>query len=97
MAINGKPFQYALISRQGCTRAGTRFNSRGIDAKGNVSNFAETEQIVTTAGRLFSFVQVRGSIPIYWTQTANVYYKPKLQIQQDQRAVSCSLYNLTIE
>ena len=37
------PFQYILISRRSSNRAGTRYHSRGIDEKGNVSNFVETE------------------------------------------------------
>lgn len=39
-------FDFALISRQGCKRTGTRYNVRGIDKNGNVANFVETEQII---------------------------------------------------
>ena len=39
------------------------------DPTGNVANFVETEEVVTTpAGDLASYVQVRGSIPLLWTQ-----------------------------
>lgn len=31
----------AVISRLGCKRAGTRFNTRGVDDDGNVANFVE--------------------------------------------------------
>jgi SacI homology domain len=34
---SGKPSSLTLISRLSCRRAGTRFNSRGIDDDGNVS------------------------------------------------------------
>lgn len=37
----------------------------------------ETEQIVEFAGDKSSFVQTRGSIPLFWSQTPNLKYKPK--------------------
>jgi hypothetical protein len=52
-----------VVSRRGWARAGTRFNKRGIDAEGNVGNFAETETILRTPTKCFSFVQLRGSVP----------------------------------
>ncbi|KAF9581927.1 hypothetical protein BGW38_000885 [Lunasporangiospora selenospora] len=91
--INKKSFTFGLISRRSRHRAGTRYFSRGVDAKGSVSNFNETEQIVVAdAGAdglastvpggqiILSHVQTRGSIPIYWTQINNIKYTPKLQI-----------------
>ena len=55
--------------------AGTRFNARGIDEEGNTANFVESEMIVECRSMniVFSHVQIRGSIPIFWTQ------KPKKQ------------------
>lgn len=40
---NGSPViaTLSLISRMGWKRAGTRFNTRGIDDDGNTANFAE--------------------------------------------------------
>lgn len=35
-----------IISRRSNKKAGTRYYARGIDDKGNVANFTETEQIV---------------------------------------------------
>jgi synaptojanin len=58
-----------LISRRSCDRTGTRYNCRGVDDEGNVANFVETEQILITNNNYFSYVQVRGSVPIYWEQT----------------------------
>lgn len=55
-----------LVSRLGCRRAGTRFNSRGMDDEGNVANFVETEVVIWDAhgeGSAFAYCQVRGSIP----------------------------------
>lgn len=60
--------QYAIISRRGKRRAGTRYLCRGADLRGNVANFVETEQIVSRNGWLTSFLQIRGSIPVVWTQ-----------------------------
>ncbi|XHG05215.1 hypothetical protein AWENTII_008459 [Aspergillus wentii] len=65
------PSTFTIISRQSSRRAGTRFNSRGIDDDGNVANFVETELILwIPTGITFSYVQVRGSVPIFWEQTA---------------------------
>lgn len=57
-----------LISRLSCRRAGTRFNARGIDDEGNVANFVETETIIATDEWVFSFTQIRGSVPLFWEQ-----------------------------
>ncbi len=58
-----------LISRRRFEMAGTRFNARGIDEEGNVANFVETEMIVEypSENLIFSHVQVRGSIPLFWS------------------------------
>lgn len=65
----GLPSTMTLISRLSCRRAGTRFNARGMDDDGNVANFVETETIFWTPdGVCFSYVQVRGSVPIFWEQ-----------------------------
>ena len=50
-----------IIARKEVERMGSRFYSRGIDTKGNVSNFAETEQIlrIRKPGRnIFIFVRL---------------------------------------
>lgn len=77
VSINGHVFSWILISRRSTRRAGTRLFCRGIDSQGNVSNFVETEQIVEYNGEKVSFVQIRGSIPIFWYQTPNLRLKPK--------------------
>lgn len=67
------PSTLTLISRLSCKRAGTRFNSRGIDDDGNVANFVETETIYwAPSGSCFSYVQVRGSVPIFWEQQSGL-------------------------
>ncbi|KAK3995355.1 putative inositol-1,4,5-trisphosphate 5-phosphatase [Cladorrhinum sp. PSN332] len=72
-AKTGLPSYLTVISRLSCRRAGTRFNSRGIDDDGNVANFVETETTYwSPAGAVFSYVQVRGSVPVFWEQTAGL-------------------------
>lgn len=81
------PSSLTLISRLSCRRAGTRFNSRGIDDDGNVANFVESETIYwgpvgqsavdpssteKPAGICFSYVQIRGSVPVFWEQAAGL-------------------------
>ena len=58
-----------VVSRKSRRRAGTRYNSRGVDQCGHVANFVETEQLVYTPHHLSAFVSVRGSIPVFWKQT----------------------------
>ncbi|KAI0164884.1 SacI homology domain-containing protein [Xylariaceae sp. FL1272] len=70
---SGLPSFLTVISRLSCRRAGTRFNSRGIDDDGHVANFVETETIYwSPSGVLFSYAQVRGSVPVFWEQTAGL-------------------------
>ncbi|KAI9103073.1 SacI homology domain-containing protein [Phlyctochytrium arcticum] len=67
--MSGDPYRMALISRLSCKRAGTRLLSRGVNDDGHVSNFVETEFLVYHQHMTFSFVQVRGSVPVFWEQT----------------------------
>ena len=46
--------------------AGTRYLSRGLDEDGNVANFVETEQLLIYKDFIYSFVQIRGSVPLFW-------------------------------
>ncbi|KAK7408148.1 Inositol-1,4,5-trisphosphate 5-phosphatase 1 [Neonectria punicea] len=69
----GMPSYMTLISRLSCRRAGTRFNARGIDDDGHVANFVESETTFwSPAGTLFSYAQVRGSVPVFWEQVADL-------------------------
>jgi len=83
-SLNGKPFLWTIVSRRCCFRAGTRLFTRGIDVQGNVANFVETEQIVEFGGDRSSFVQTRGSIPLFWNQLPNLRYKPKPRLIQNE-------------
>lgn len=71
--LTQSPAHLTLISRLSSQRAGTRFNARGIDDDGNVANFVETETFFgTTSGVLFSYVQTRGSVPVFWEQATGL-------------------------
>lgn len=68
-APSNLPSTLTLVSRLSSRRAGTRFNSRGIDDDGNVANFVETETVLWMPhGLCVSYTQVRGSVPIFWEQ-----------------------------
>lgn len=83
--IGGRTCRLLLISRRSCFRQGTRYNVRGIDPMGNVANFVETEQIaVDNDGRVSSFVQIRGSIPVFWQQRINLKYNPPVVCAADE-------------
>ena len=71
-----KRFDITVISRRSTKRAGLRYLRRGIDEEGNVANAVETEQILSPAdatgdpsARVYSFVQTRGSFPLFFTQS----------------------------
>ena len=86
------PSSLTLISRLSCRRAGTRFNSRGIDDDGNVANFVETETTYWFAGGLcFSYAQVRGSVPVFWEQATGILpNQQKIQITRSPEATQPS-------
>ncbi|KAF2726067.1 hypothetical protein K431DRAFT_280100 [Polychaeton citri CBS 116435] len=71
---NTKEFVLTLISRRSIRRAGLRYLRRGIDDDGHAANFVETEQLLATdpsdpSHRAFSLVQIRGSIPLFFSQS----------------------------
>lgn len=82
------PSTLTLISRLSCRRAGTRFNSRGIDDGGHVANFVETETVYWYPSNLcFSYSQIRGSVPIFWEQAPGLLPgQQKIQITRSIEA-----------
>lgn len=86
------PATLTVISRLSARRAGTRFNSRGIDDNGNVANFVETETVFwSPTGICFSYVQVRGSIPIFWESSSTLIPgQQKIQITRSPEATQLS-------
>ena len=82
------PSGLTLISRLSCRRAGTRFNSRGIDDDGYVANFVETEStFYQPSGLCFSYAQIRGSVPLFWEQAPGLLPgQQKIQITRSAEA-----------
>lgn len=82
-----KEFNYLLIARKDNRRSGMRFLTRGSDNNGNVSNLVESEQIVIFLEEdkynIISYIQVRGSIPIIWSQPSDFQFAPKINIESD--------------
>ncbi|CAK9808185.1 Phosphatidylinositide phosphatase SAC2 [Anthophora quadrimaculata] len=76
-------FNLAIISRRSRFRAGTRYKRRGVDDEGKCANYVETEQLVWYRDHQVSFVQVRGSVPVYWSQPG-YKYKPPPRIDKDE-------------
>jgi SacI homology domain len=72
----------------------SRYIKRGIDSNGNVANYVETEQILRSKdGSLFSFVQIRGSIPLYWEQSDTWNLKPQIVPVKDASSHGPPLLN----
>ncbi|XAO27080.1 hypothetical protein I312_105922 [Cryptococcus bacillisporus CA1280] len=69
VSLGAVPVDLVVISRRSKDRAGLRYQRRGIDDNGHVANMVETEMIVRAKSSLFSFTQVRGSIPLRWSQS----------------------------
>jgi hypothetical protein len=89
--INGKQFQFNLISRRSRHRAGVRYYMRGVDDDGSAANFVETEQLILYNGNVSSFVQTRGSIPLHWSQRPSLKYKPKPQLDPAHNSQTASI------
>lgn len=69
-----RQFDITVISRRSTKRAGLRYLRRGIDDDGFCANSVETEQILSPVVpgadyKVYSFLQVRGSIPVFFTQS----------------------------
>ncbi|KAK2753146.1 phosphatidylinositol-3,5-bisphosphate 5-phosphatase [Arachnomyces sp. PD_36] len=96
LSVYGRLVYITLIARRSRFFAGARFLKRGANDLGYVANDVETEQIVsemlttsfhTSTPDLYgnplytSYVQHRGSIPLYWTQdNAGVTPKPDIEL-----------------
>ncbi len=81
-----KLFLLTLISRRSIKRAGLRYLRRGVDDEGFTANSVETEQILSDPywnSKIYSFLQVRGSIPIFFSQSP-YSFKPIPQLQHSE-------------
>jgi hypothetical protein len=83
--VEDEKFTLLFISRRSRFRQGCRFTKRGIDMNGNTANFVETEQILLfPSGKISSFVQIRGSIPFFWSSPVLMKYDPHVYIDTDR-------------
>ena len=80
---------FVLISRKDVRRLGRRFICRGLNEEGNSANFVETEQILIGRANnikdskeliVASYVQIRGSIPLLWSQSPYLCWAPRVYI-----------------
>uniref|UniRef100_A0A8D8BQS8 Phosphatidylinositide phosphatase SAC2 n=1 Tax=Culex pipiens TaxID=7175 RepID=A0A8D8BQS8_CULPI len=81
--IGSECFTLALVSRRSRFRAGTRYKRRGVDEDGYCANYVETEQVLSLRQHQISFTQVRGSVPIYWSQPG-YKYRPPPRLDRDE-------------
>ncbi|KAI8337899.1 Endonuclease/exonuclease/phosphatase [Chlamydoabsidia padenii] len=79
-------YELSTVSKLSCKRAGTRFNSRGIDDNGHVANFVETETVLSSDRTCYSFTQIRGSVPVFWEQQGMQLVNHKIQIARGSDA-----------
>ncbi|XP_055889530.1 polyphosphoinositide phosphatase-like [Biomphalaria glabrata] len=89
ICVFGKSFYLTLIGRRSNQYAGTRFLKRGANHEGYVANEIETEQIVQDTsvtflghGKVTSYVQHRGSVPLFWSQDISKMVKPPISLDQ---------------
>ncbi|XP_055603029.1 phosphatidylinositide phosphatase SAC2 isoform X2 [Uranotaenia lowii] len=82
--IGNECFTLALVSRRSRYRAGTRYKRRGIDENGHCANYVETEQVLSLRQHQISFTQVRGSVPVYWSQPGYKYRPPPRLDRDDE-------------
>lgn len=85
-SLPSKPTSIALVSRLSWKRAGTRFNTRGVDDDGNVANFVESETILNHEGVSMSYVQLRGSVPLFWEQQGLQTFSARIQVTRSRQA-----------
>ncbi|KAG9252074.1 SacI domain protein [Emericellopsis atlantica] len=90
-----KEYTISVISRRSVKRAGLRYLRRGINQEGNVANMVETEQLLMPAdwtedSTVHSFLQIRGSIPLFFTQSPYAIKPvPVLQYSEQTNREAC--------
>lgn len=93
-ATQGK---FIIVSRRSIERPGLRYMRRGTNEKGGVANFVETEFIISIEREgeehLASFIQTRGSIPIYWSQSPwSIKPIPVLDRSLEENLAACKAH-----
>ena len=85
----GRSLNVVLLARRSRHFAGTRYLKRGVSEQGKVANDVEHEQILhdesksSSNNSFSSYLQVRGSIPTFWTQESSVTMpKPPIELNR---------------
>ncbi|KAI9922515.1 hypothetical protein PsorP6_000421 [Peronosclerospora sorghi] len=86
-SVFGRLVSIVLLARRSRHYAGTRYLKRGVADTGKAANDVETEQIIEDEsmgpGKFSSFVQHRGSIPVFWSQeTSATLPKPPIVLNR---------------
>lgn len=89
-AVPSHDFLLTLISRRSVKRPGLRYLRRGVDDEGSTAITVESEQILSSptwgaSTKVFSFLQLRGSIPLYFSQSP-YSFKPVPVLQHSAAA-----------
>ncbi|KAF6204707.1 hypothetical protein GE061_018868 [Apolygus lucorum] len=93
--VGARQGKAVIISRLSCERTGTRygissrarFHVRGVNDEGHVANFVETEQAIFMEDCVASYIQTRGSVPLFWEQTGVQVGQHKVRMS---RGFECS-------
>lgn len=79
ITLDNKDALLTIISKQSCMKNGPIFGEWGCDDKGSVSNYHETEIIIYTDRFCFSYLIVKGNVPIFWEiENSNFKTRSKL-------------------
>lgn len=78
------PVRSVAVCSVSPTSAGMRYKRRGVDNNGNVANYVETEQLIHVHNHTLSFVQTRGSVPVFWSQVG-YRYNPRPRLDKGER------------
>ncbi|KAM0398245.1 hypothetical protein ACHAQC_003916 [Fusarium culmorum] len=84
-----RKYLITVISRRSTKRAGLRYLRRGIDQDGFVANMVETEQLLSSptcdpSSNVYSFLQVRGSIPLFFKQSPYAFKPTPIQQHSEE-------------
>ena len=74
------PLRVSLLLRRHCGRPGRRLWTRGLDTAGAAANSVESEQLLLRPGaaETTAFTQLRGSVPLLWSQPPTLAGKPPI-------------------
>lgn len=74
----------SIISRISTENKQDIFNLEGINDEGKVSNFVETEVIVSTDRYIYSYTQVSANVPLFWEMVdSQILYGKKMKLTKD--------------